>query len=44
MTATLIILAIWIAFVWFLDPDGFSRRGRSKPTRRPAGATKPTEH
>lgn len=37
MTATLIILAIWIAFVWFFDPDGFSRRGRSKPNAQAGG-------
>ena len=29
MTATLIILAIWVAFVWFYDPDDFGRRDRA---------------
>ncbi len=40
MIATLVILAIWLAFVWFCDPDGFST---NKPTRRPPGTTKRTE-
>ena len=25
---TLIILALWLAFIWFVDPDGFASRGR----------------
>ena len=25
---TLIILALWLAFIWFVDPDGFAPRGR----------------
>jgi hypothetical protein len=23
--ATLVILALWMAFIWFVDPDGISR-------------------
>jgi hypothetical protein len=34
MTATLIILAIWMAFVWFCDPDDFGGRDRSKGTTK----------
>ena len=25
MGATLIILTLWMAFIWFVDPDGISR-------------------
>jgi hypothetical protein len=25
---TLIILALWIAFIWFFDPDGMISRGK----------------
>jgi hypothetical protein len=25
---TLIILALWMAFIWFVDPDGIASRGR----------------
>ena len=43
MTATLIILAVWVAFVWFCDPDDFGSRDRSKPTCKPSGLTKPSD-
>jgi hypothetical protein len=25
---TLIVLALWLAFIWFVDPDGTASRGR----------------
>jgi len=28
MGATLIILTLWMAFIWFVDPDGIASRGR----------------
>jgi len=28
MAATLVILALWMAFIWFVDPDGTSPRDR----------------
>jgi hypothetical protein len=35
LAGTLAILALWLAFVWFADPDGFRdpkrRRGRAGP-------------
>jgi hypothetical protein len=29
---TFIVLAIWLAFVWFCDPDGFRRHAEAKRT------------
>ena len=42
MGATLIILTLWMAFIWFVDPDGISpvtggpgiHTGKSSPQRR----------
>jgi hypothetical protein len=25
VAATLIVLALWIAFIWFFDPDGYRK-------------------
>jgi hypothetical protein len=33
LTATLVVLALWLAFVWFCDPDGFRVRTRRAPVR-----------
>jgi hypothetical protein len=26
LTGTLVVLALWLGFVWFVDPDGFRKR------------------
>lgn len=26
LTGTLIVLALWLGFIWFADPDGFRTR------------------
>lgn len=31
LVGTLVILALWLAFIWFVDPDGH-RGGRSVPS------------
>ena len=36
-TATVIILALWLAFVWFVDPDGIVKRDRRYENRRRHG-------
>jgi hypothetical protein len=28
IAGTLIILALWMAFIWFVDPDGIASRAR----------------
>jgi hypothetical protein len=38
LTGTLIVLALWLLFVWFCDPDGFRPRrvhNRSCVRKRP---------
>jgi hypothetical protein len=32
LAGTLVILALWLAFIWFADPDGY--RGAWSATRR----------
>jgi hypothetical protein len=32
MAGTLIILALWLAFVWFVDPDGYRNARRQSAT------------
>lgn len=34
MAGTLIILALWLAFVWFVDPDGHRDARRTVGDRR----------
>ena len=34
MAGTLIILALWLAFVWFVDPDGYRNAQRAVSERR----------
>jgi hypothetical protein len=34
MAGTLIILALWLAFVWFVDPDGYRNARRAVSDRR----------
>lgn len=29
LTGTLVVLALWLGFVWFADPDGLRWRGRT---------------
>lgn len=31
LSATVIVLALWLAFVWFCDPDGFRAARSTKP-------------
>jgi hypothetical protein len=33
MGATLVILALWMAFIWFVDPDGITRSGKHTPVK-----------
>jgi hypothetical protein len=35
LLTTLIVLTIWLAFVWFCDPDGFRRGKRQCLQSRP---------
>jgi len=34
IAGTLIILALWLAFVWFVDPDGYRNARRAVSDRR----------
>jgi hypothetical protein len=33
LTATILVLALWLAFVWIVDPDGFGETARRKHRR-----------
>ncbi len=39
LTGTLIVLAAWLAFIWFADPDGFRRRRALREMRTPLSPT-----
>ena len=41
LIGTLIVLAIWLAFVWFCDPDGFRTRSNQADTNTSDGLTCP---
>lgn len=33
LSGTLAVLAIWLSFVWFIDPDGFREASRAHAVR-----------
>ena len=40
LIGTMIVLALWMTFVWSVDPDGLRRRGKEPASR--AGRTNET--
>ena len=33
LPGTFVVLALWLGFVWFVDPDGFRRRSSIAKTK-----------